>query len=405
MPETKRPYSQALALLADNATQDISPQDVRDVIYSLYHRGYKSLAADYALTLDDALNIIEFTAAAVVTLPAGLPVGWRCLIVRASAGEITFSGTLNSSISSLTTAGQWLEIICISSGVFRGIAAPPGLTQIDIDAAIAAHEGEADPHPQYLTETDIFDDTNAGAVPASSGIDGEVLRGDGTWGTVQAGAIANNAVQNTKLSDMPQSTIKGRVTAGTGDPEDLTAAQARQILPRTGVPREFWVSAAAFAPRATDGAALASTTYATNNHFLDQYDFDDEIEEAIEALFSLPDAWDRGTIKARVYWGAGSGSGDVVWGLSAGALSDDDAIDAPLGTEQTITDTLLAAGDMHITEASPALTVGGSPALNDAVLFRVARKAANGSDTVAVDAKFFGLKIQYLESETEPSVW
>lgn len=42
--------------------------------------------------------------------------------------------------------------------------------------------------------------------------------------------IANNAVTNAKLNDMATSTIKGRATAGTGDPEDLTATQVRTIL-------------------------------------------------------------------------------------------------------------------------------------------------------------------------------
>ena len=42
--------------------------------------------------------------------------------------------------------------------------------------------------------------------------------------------IAANAVTNMKLADMANATIKGRFTAGAGDPEDLTAAQARSIL-------------------------------------------------------------------------------------------------------------------------------------------------------------------------------
>ena len=42
--------------------------------------------------------------------------------------------------------------------------------------------------------------------------------------------IAVNAVTNTKLADMATQTLKGRTTAGTGDPEDLTAAQARMLL-------------------------------------------------------------------------------------------------------------------------------------------------------------------------------
>jgi hypothetical protein len=42
--------------------------------------------------------------------------------------------------------------------------------------------------------------------------------------------IANDAVTNAKAADMATQTIKGRTTAGTGDPEDLTAAQTRTVL-------------------------------------------------------------------------------------------------------------------------------------------------------------------------------
>jgi len=52
-----------------------------------------------------------------------------------------------------------------------------------------------------------------------------------TFSTVATGGITNDAVDNTKLANMAQSTIKGRaVVAGTGDPTDLTGTQATAIL-------------------------------------------------------------------------------------------------------------------------------------------------------------------------------
>jgi len=42
--------------------------------------------------------------------------------------------------------------------------------------------------------------------------------------------IAANAVTNPKMANMTQNTIKGRVTASTGIPEDLTAAQAVTVI-------------------------------------------------------------------------------------------------------------------------------------------------------------------------------
>lgn len=49
-------------------------------------------------------------------------------------------------------------------------------------------------------------------------------------GSFPSPTVAANAIDNAKAADMANATIKGRTTAGSGDPEDLTAAQARVIL-------------------------------------------------------------------------------------------------------------------------------------------------------------------------------
>jgi hypothetical protein len=54
--------------------------------------------------------------------------------------------------------------------------------------------------------------------------------GDVTSVADGAQTIAANAVTNAKAADMAVNTIKGRITAGTGDPEDLTATQVRTII-------------------------------------------------------------------------------------------------------------------------------------------------------------------------------
>lgn len=66
----------------------------------------------------------------------------------------------------------------------------------------------------------------AGGGGLSDGDYGDVtVSGSGTVITIDA-----DVVSNTKLANMANGTIKGRSTAGTGDPEDLTAAQVKTIL-------------------------------------------------------------------------------------------------------------------------------------------------------------------------------
>lgn len=64
---------------------------------------------------------------------------------------------------------------------------------------------------------------NAAQLPAFGG-DASSSAGTATL------TIGNNIVTNAKAADMATSTFKGRVTAGTGDPEDLSATQATSIL-------------------------------------------------------------------------------------------------------------------------------------------------------------------------------
>jgi len=65
-----------------------------------------------------------------------------------------------------------------------------------------------------------------GDVTASAGSNSTTIAND----AVTTAKIINDAVTNGKLANMATATIKGRATAGTGDPEDLTPAQARTVI-------------------------------------------------------------------------------------------------------------------------------------------------------------------------------
>lgn len=64
--------------------------------------------------------------------------------------------------------------------------------------------------------------------------DGQVLQRTSSsslaWGTVGTSGLSNNAVTNAILADMPTNRIKGRISSGTGDPEDLTMPEVTSML-------------------------------------------------------------------------------------------------------------------------------------------------------------------------------
>ena len=70
------------------------------------------------------------------------------------------------------------------------------------------------------------------ATPAVTANTAKVTNANHTGDVTGSGAltIAADAVTNAKLANVATATLKGRATAGTGDPEDLTGTQATALL-------------------------------------------------------------------------------------------------------------------------------------------------------------------------------
>ncbi len=114
-----------------------------------------------------------------------------------------------------------------------------------------------------------------------SGIRRSALTGDVT---ASAGSnsttIANDAISNAKLANMAQATIKGRAAGGgTGDPQDLTASEARTALGSGATGDELFTAASASAARGTlgvrtfiksaDESRNTTTTFAVDSELKD----------------------------------------------------------------------------------------------------------------------------------------
>jgi hypothetical protein len=157
--------------------------------------------------------------------------------------------------------------------------------------------------------------------------------------------------------------------------------------------QDLYIPASAMWPRTTNGcAALTKAELATSLINIQTLDFDQTTQEFAQFTVVLPRKYNNGTITAVVYWTASSGSGDVQWGISGGAYSNDDALTVALGTAQTTDDTLIATNDLHISPATSAITLAGTPADSDFLAIQISRNPA--SDTLSADAKLLGISLR-----------
>jgi hypothetical protein len=166
-----------------------------------------------------------------------------------------------------------------------------------------------------------------------------------------------------------------------------------------GTTQEY-IPASAMVPRVTNGAAIGSQELATNDVNEEYLLFDSTTEEFADFWWLPPSTWDAGTVTAVAYWDGSTGAtaaDTVEWEVAGRSYANDDARDQAAGTGQVISDALLAVGDEHITSATPAITIAGTPTTSQRVRFTVSRNVA-GTDDMAEDAKLFGIRLNWTNS-------
>jgi len=153
---------------------------------------------------------------------------------------------------------------------------------------------------------------------------------------------------------------------------------------------DIWVGASSMWATVSSGCAdIAKTELASNNVNIQTLDFDTGTDENAQFILPLPANFDNVTITFEVYWTAASGSGTVLWTISALARSEGDALDAAFTDATSPTaDTLTTANDLHITASSADMGLTGHID-GDYIHFNILRDVSG--DTLGVDAKLIGV--------------
>lgn len=220
-----------------------------------------------------------------------------------------------------------------------------------------------------------------------------------------AGLFGTDGVIATALSSLGIGTA-GLLNTGTseGDIPLLGAnglpAVSGQDLTKVGLTGKHAIPviARSLAPTTTNGCGdVEKFETPTNKINYQALPFDASAEEKAFIMFAAPKSSDEtaGIFIRGVKWShpATAANFGVVWEFEILAVGDDDALDAAVGTAVTVADTGGTTEDTYTASESTEITPAGSWAEGDDLYLQISRKVADGSDTLAVDARLRGFEI------------
>jgi len=157
----------------------------------------------------------------------------------------------------------------------------------------------------------------------------------------------------------------------------------------------MWVPAAAMYGATTNGADAQQVETTATRPDMKVLDFDAGTNEFAQFSVAFPKSWNEGTITYQVFWTpSNTNTGNCIFRLSGVSVGDGDTIDVAYGTNQDITDAGIGTvEDQQVSGVSPAVTIAGSPAVDQLCYLQLQRDATAGADTFTGDARVLGIKI------------
>lgn len=190
-------------------------------------------------------------------------------------------------------------------------------------------------------------------------------------------------------------TLTTLAPVNTREGQTLSANQIKENYKRVGK-EMLWIPATLLTRATTNPpAVLATLESSTNKVNIQVLDFDGTTAEITSVVVAMPKQWDEGTVTYQVYWtGTATDTDGVAWSVAGVSFADSDAQDTAYGTAVEVVDAHQSvSGDIYISSESAAVTIAGTPAAGELVVFKISRNPANSSDTAAEDARLIGIKI------------
>ena len=186
---------------------------------------------------------------------------------------------------------------------------------------------------------------------------------------------------------------------GTVDLDTAGATVASAII-RTVGKESIWVPAAAMTPTTSNPCSDITIVETTSGRpDMVVLDFATGADEFAQFSIAFPKAWNLGTITYQAFWSGIAASTDCDWSLQGVAMNDNETIDVAYGTAVVVSDNAQGAvEELYVAAESGAVTIAGTPAVNDLCYFRIGRDVSG--DNMNGDARLHGLKIFFTTDAT-----
>ena len=157
----------------------------------------------------------------------------------------------------------------------------------------------------------------------------------------------------------------------------------------------MWVPASAMYASTTNGAEAAQVETTALRPDMKVMDFADSADDHAQFSVAFPKSWNEGTVTYQCFWTPSTtNTGNCIFGLQGVSCGDSDTIDVAFGTAVNITDAGIGTvEDQQVSAVSSAVTIAGSPAVDQQTYFQIFRDANAGGDTYTGVARLLGIKI------------
>jgi len=178
-------------------------------------------------------------------------------------------------------------------------------------------------------------------------------------------------------------------------PKGTGVLQANGNAVKVAGKETMWVPASAMYASTTNGAEAAQVETTALRPDMKVMDFADTADDHAQFSVAFPKSWNEGTVTYQCFWTPSTtNTGDCIFGLQGVACGDGDTIDVAFGTAVTVTDAGIGTvEDQQVSAESSAVTIAGSPAVDQQTYFQIFRDANAGGDTYTGVARLLGIKI------------